>query len=414
MSRIFTLGQQIVSGFCITVLSVLVLGYLSYSRLQEVRTSNTWLMHSHEVLTELSVLMSSMDEAEYQQRDFVLSGQSESLQGYQRAVAAIEPSMEKLTQLTKDNPQQQRALASLHPLLQERVSQLELALEKRRPEDMELAVKLITANVSRKLKADIYRQGSEIANTERSLFNKRALRHDLAVRRATMTLLLGCAATLFAMVCIAYGLRIQIRKQIGSAAASLDESAARLRKEARQQAHAARNLSGITAHIRELLGDLVASSRHIRESARDASDTASQATTLAREGEQATLALRQLLIDQKDLHALAKKDSAPDAPQPLPAVMSILDRITKNIMKMAATTLSIELASQQQNQFLEEVSEVSEATAKYAVESESTARRTVEALDELAALSQRMSRFIEWAPRPSGTPKEVKVIFRAP
>src|SRR5262249_39297809 len=156
-----------------------------------------------------------------------------------------------------------------------------------------------------------------------------------------------------------------IRQRFGDLDSGIYDSTVKLLKESCLQANAARNLSGITAHVGELLGELVTLSRDIRERARRASDTATQSTSLARAGETALSALAQ---------ALSELPTAGHSQEQLLAVTKNLQRIITQSAEMAAAALSIELASQQQTQLLEEANEVAEQTAKYALESEARAK----------------------------------------
>src|SRR5262245_21962180 len=99
MTRTFTLGQQLVAGFILPVLSLVLLGWLSYSGTVALLASSEQVNHNHQVIAELAGLLTSVENAETQQRGFLISGQEEFLDEYRRAVTAIERSYERLTTL---------------------------------------------------------------------------------------------------------------------------------------------------------------------------------------------------------------------------------------------------------------------------------------------------------------------------
>lgn len=321
-----------------------------------------------------------MQQAESQQRGFGLTEQDVFLAGYREATNAIETAYGNLLTLTAADQQQQGELAALYSLLLERSSQLELGIDQRKQDGLQAMVKVASDGLGRRLMEDIDRQIQTLITVEQGRLQRQTLRKDAAVRRLVIGLTSGGILIVATMLAASFLIFLRMVQRTSAAAASIDESASKLRQDARQQAAAARNLSGIAAHVYELLGELVDSSRYITQSARDATDRSTRAASFARAGERSLLELGTVLKEGE------RRESE------LASVSGNLSHIISSIADLAMAALSIELASKQQVTLLEEAKEVSESTAKYAMESDQRARRALAAMDALSDLSRQLMR----------------------
>ncbi len=70
-------------------------------------------MHTHEVLDALHDVMATLVNAETGQRGYIITGEAAYMEPYRAAAGALEGHLDRLQQLTADNPTQQRRLAAL-------------------------------------------------------------------------------------------------------------------------------------------------------------------------------------------------------------------------------------------------------------------------------------------------------------
>ena len=80
--------------------------------------------HTRLVLSELTVTELLLKDAETGQRGFLYTGDPKYLEPYDLAIAQVEPHVEKLAQLTADNPRQQARIPVLRSLLQIKLGEL--------------------------------------------------------------------------------------------------------------------------------------------------------------------------------------------------------------------------------------------------------------------------------------------------
>src|ERR1700722_4066030 len=80
-------------GAAVAVLFFLVSGAISLSDVQVVKADNTKIVHSHEVITALDELLSTVKDAETGKRGFLLTQNEKYLQPYEDAVSRVEPAL---------------------------------------------------------------------------------------------------------------------------------------------------------------------------------------------------------------------------------------------------------------------------------------------------------------------------------
>lgn len=80
---------------------------ISYRNILQLADDQRRVSHTHQVLTELEVTLSMLKDAESGQRGYLLTGNDRYLQPYQKAIDDINSRLDKLRQLTQENPRQQ-------------------------------------------------------------------------------------------------------------------------------------------------------------------------------------------------------------------------------------------------------------------------------------------------------------------
>src|SRR5205823_6653230 len=97
-----------------------VVGVVAYRNTMQISESerfvvetNRHVAHTHEVMTQIALVRSLLEEAETGQRGFLLTGEDSYLEPYQAARDDIGPALEHLKELTHRNANQQRRLRDL-------------------------------------------------------------------------------------------------------------------------------------------------------------------------------------------------------------------------------------------------------------------------------------------------------------
>lgn len=130
--------------FVVLALSCLgVVGWVSFRDMGSLASADQWEKHTYEVLLELEQLMSAVKDAETGQRGYLLTGNEAYLEPYTNTIQEIGQRQATLLRLTADNPSQQKRLAEVANLIQERLRILEKLIELRRTQGQEAAMKVL-------------------------------------------------------------------------------------------------------------------------------------------------------------------------------------------------------------------------------------------------------------------------------
>src|SRR5882672_1380021 len=144
-----TVGRRLVAGFGLAALTLIVIAAVSYRNANRLIENDAWVAHTHQVRTELADLLSQLKDAETGQRGYLITGEDSYLAPYQSALAAIQGTLDDVRKLTADNPNQQRRLAAVSPMIDAKLAELKQTIDLRRTEGPDAAVKVVKANAGK-------------------------------------------------------------------------------------------------------------------------------------------------------------------------------------------------------------------------------------------------------------------------
>ncbi|HEU4622204.1 MAG TPA: CHASE3 domain-containing protein [Burkholderiaceae bacterium] len=128
------------------VLAVLVLLAAALVSSRAVRVQNEtsqWVAHTYQVIATLERTVGSLTRAETAQRGYLLTGDEAELAPFNAARLDMQANLDRLTELTIDNPNQQQRLPALRAAVVERLSLLADVIALRRAGDMPAAIALV-------------------------------------------------------------------------------------------------------------------------------------------------------------------------------------------------------------------------------------------------------------------------------
>jgi len=194
-------GLIIGSGAIIVLL--LFSAGLGYRNIGQLRENDAWVIHTHEVLEALEGVLSTMRDSETSDRGYLITGDDRYLKPYNAAVAAIRENVQRLKQLTRDNPLQQSRLPLLEGQISAELNELDrtIAVRKQGPEAVRhLPLTGEATRVMGALRAEVQAMQQE----ERDLLSarQRQSRHSYSV--AVLTILFTVALGLGMVWVIVY------------------------------------------------------------------------------------------------------------------------------------------------------------------------------------------------------------------
>ena len=123
-----TRGQT--AAIALLVIALLVDAVLTLHNIREVATSVQWVSHTHEVLSQLEQVMSTLKDAETGQRGYLLTGERPYLEPYEQALPRLHGQLERLRALTIDNPPQTAHVLKLEQLAADRLAVLRQGVDR--------------------------------------------------------------------------------------------------------------------------------------------------------------------------------------------------------------------------------------------------------------------------------------------
>jgi CHASE3 domain sensor protein len=109
----FTFKQQVLTGFGISLLFVLISAVTSYLSIRSMDSDSSWESHTYDVIDHAQNLEVRILNAETGIRGFVLTQRPRYLDPYNKNANRIMPEIKELQHLTIDNISQQERLDSL-------------------------------------------------------------------------------------------------------------------------------------------------------------------------------------------------------------------------------------------------------------------------------------------------------------
>jgi CheY-like chemotaxis protein/CHASE3 domain sensor protein/HAMP domain-containing protein len=119
-------------GFGFSILLLIVSSVASYISIQNLLKNASLVRHTNEVRFALESAISSLKDAETGQRGFLITGQDEYLEPYTGAYDKALKELDKVMELTKDNPAQLGTAQVLRRLLIKRVDRMQQIIDKKR------------------------------------------------------------------------------------------------------------------------------------------------------------------------------------------------------------------------------------------------------------------------------------------
>ncbi len=218
-------GIFIVGGFGAALLIMLSLSVLSYHSTRSLIDANQWIVHTHTVTTALEQTLSLLKDIETGHRGYVITGEESYLEPYHNAQRVLPPLLEEVQRLTADNPQQQRRLAELRPLIEQRVALNQEGVALRAHQGFEAAQQLLLAGQGKQIMDDIRSLMQTMEQEEHDLLRRR---EQESVETARLTFrVLGSGSALSLLFMAAFGAIIQRqlrqRRQAEQALAALNQ-----------------------------------------------------------------------------------------------------------------------------------------------------------------------------------------------
>jgi signal transduction histidine kinase len=195
------ISRKLMTAFAAVVVIIFMSSVIVYDRLRVIESAHNMRVHANDVLETLEAAKDAMVNQETGVRGYLINGDEKFLEPYHRGGEAYTAAIQKIKDLTSDNPAQQSRLDELNELAKKwrsRIAEREIALMAK-PETHEDA-RALEGSTAGKTAMDLIRaKVDEIDGVERDLLAKRdAVQEQSFATVYTVTILGGAASLIIA------------------------------------------------------------------------------------------------------------------------------------------------------------------------------------------------------------------------
>jgi PAS domain S-box-containing protein len=210
-------------GF-VTAAAILVFsGWQSYRNTTQFAEAAQWQKHTYEVLRSIDETAARLVDAETGQRGYLLTGNEAYLDPYREAIKNLDQVTSHLKDLTSDNPNQQKRIQTMEPLIEKKLAELQRTIDLRRNEGLAAANEVVQDGSGKQWMDQIRALASEMANEENDLLRLRTQKANESIARSARTIAAGTLVSISLLV-VCFGLLSRELAERKRAQKALEES----------------------------------------------------------------------------------------------------------------------------------------------------------------------------------------------
>lgn len=142
-------GLGLYAGVAAMLAVFVMSGVTTYLNTRTLERNAGLVMHTHEVLTRTTEILSTVKDAETGQRGYLLTGDVRYLEPYQAAAAQIDARLAELDSLIGDDAEQRRRLPAIRSFLDAKIAEMAETIELRRTAGFEAALAVVQTDAGK-------------------------------------------------------------------------------------------------------------------------------------------------------------------------------------------------------------------------------------------------------------------------
>jgi signal transduction histidine kinase len=183
-------------SFAMGLSILLMIGVTAWQASSKQIENSAWVAHSHQVISHTESLLSALTEAESSARGYVVSGAPEFIAPFQRTLEETDVQYRQLLILTADNPEQEKRLFTLKPLIERRMASLAVLIQMRREMGLAFVQERFVNGRGRQWQAEIRALVEDMQRTEDTLLVQRSASTQTASLYSHLAITLGTLCAL--------------------------------------------------------------------------------------------------------------------------------------------------------------------------------------------------------------------------
>lgn len=204
---------------CALLLALVIINSLvAFEDIHSLVDREHMVTHTQTILTKLESLRTTLDDAESGQRGYILTGQENYLTPYNQARAALPGQLNDLQSLTSDEPGQQRRLAQMRVLINEKLTELQTTIDLRRNNQTNEAIQIVLSGQGEDTMNAIRGLIGQMEQTEDTLLAQRSADASATLEGTTITFIVASLADIGLLVIVFWLFRRALRQRAKVAA----------------------------------------------------------------------------------------------------------------------------------------------------------------------------------------------------
>jgi signal transduction histidine kinase len=201
-----TFKKTLISGLAAAFALLLLVAVASYASLLRNASDLRWVTHTHLVLEKLDALQIHLVDAETGQRGYIITGDESYLKPYQDGLGGTRQTLQKLRELTADNPAQQGSLDRLEPLVAVKLGLLQSRIDVRKNEGLAAGAAAVAGGTGKQIMDEVRALVATMKQEEDRLLVKRS--HELEASSLATKIIIIAGETFAILLLLAAGLVI--------------------------------------------------------------------------------------------------------------------------------------------------------------------------------------------------------------
>jgi two-component system sensor histidine kinase/response regulator len=185
--KLAAIERKILAGFLLALVISLIVGFVLYQNAARINSTERWVRHTDEVIDQLDQLLNSLFDLDVGQRGYLLTTSETFLGQVAAAEQRIPEQLEKIQQLTADNPVQQERIPALRSALKNRLESVNQVIDLRRSLGVDAARARLADQLTKGYLDDSRNIVNRMKAEERKLYESRSATDRQSIRRAART-----------------------------------------------------------------------------------------------------------------------------------------------------------------------------------------------------------------------------------
>ncbi len=217
-SREWYLEKRFRQGLLLLLLAIAVNTALSLNSLRRMQQDESLVGRAHAVLTQIETTLSTLQAAETGQRGYLYTNRSDYLRPYLFAAEKIDEQLNKLGQMTSDNAHQQARVATLRPIVRDKMDEIARTIALHDAGQEDAARRLVLTDVGQEKMNEIRRLLEEMREEEENMVLQRTRQSQQTARSGAYSLAISTGLAVALTFLLVYVTMRDVRK--GEAAQS--------------------------------------------------------------------------------------------------------------------------------------------------------------------------------------------------